>query len=114
MLEQWWIELCIAEALALDVADLSLDADPQTLSARRQGQPVQDRVDAPRDAGGAEIGALLWEHRPREATRCSPIDCLALGQGDVRGSEFFYALCRGATPTTDFDGSELVRPRNIM
>ena len=47
----------------------------------RQGQQVQDRADAPRAAGRAEIGPHLWEHQRGEARGRSPVDGLALGQG---------------------------------
>ena len=82
MLEQWRAGLRIAEALTLEVSDLSRDAEPpNTARARRQGQQVEGRADAPRAAGRAEIGPLLWEHQPGEARRRPPVDGVALGQG---------------------------------
>ena len=48
MLEQWRAGLRIAEALALEVADLSLDAEPPTLRVRAgKSNRSQDRTDAP-------------------------------------------------------------------
>ena len=79
MLEQWRAGLRIAEALALGVADLSLDADAQ--GARRQRQQVEDRTDAPRAAGGVPIGPVILQHQPGKARRYPPVDGVALGQG---------------------------------
>ena len=81
MLEQWRAGMRIAEALAHEVADLSRCRATNTEGARRQGQQVQDRTDAPRAAGRAEVGPLLWEHHPGGARRCPSIDGVAMGQG---------------------------------
>ena len=43
MLEQWRAGLRIAEALALEVADLSLDAEPPTLRVRA-GKGIRSRI----------------------------------------------------------------------
>ena len=80
-LEQWRTGLRIAEALVLEVVDLSLNADRPTQGASGQGQKVQDRADALLVADGAEVGALLWKHQAREARLCSPVDGVALGPG---------------------------------
>ena len=57
MMEQWRAGLRVAEALAIELADLSLDA------------------------GVVEIGSLLREHQPGKTRRRSPFDGVALGQG---------------------------------
>ena len=82
MLEQWRAGLRIAEALALEVADLSLDAEPPTLRVR-SGKGNRSRiVPMHRELQAAlRFGTLLWEHQRGEARRRSPVDGLALGQG---------------------------------
>ena len=81
MLEQWGAGLRIAEALVLEVVDLSLNAERPTQGASGQGQKAQDRADALLVAGGAEGGALQWKHQAGEARLCSPVDGVALGPG---------------------------------
>ena len=74
MLEQWRAGLRIVEALVIEVVDLSLNAERPTQGASGQGRQVEDSVDAPRAAGGAKVGALLWKHQAGEARLCSPVD----------------------------------------
>ena len=81
MLEQWGAGLRNAEALVLEVVDLSLNAERPTQGASGQGQKVQDRADALLVAGGAEVGALLWKHQAGEARLCSPVAVVELGLG---------------------------------
>ena len=52
-----------------------------TEGTRRQVQRDQNRTDAPRAVGGAEIGPLLLEHRIGEIRRCPPVDGCGAGSG---------------------------------
>ena len=81
MLEQWRAGLRIAEALALEVADLSLDAEPPTLRVRAAKGNRSRIVPMHRKLHAALRSASPMGHQPWEARRCSPVDGVALGQG---------------------------------
>ena len=51
----------------------------------RQGQQDENRTDAPRAAGRAEVDAILWEHQPGEARRYSPRRRHGAGSGRRSG-----------------------------
>ena len=80
MLEQWRAGLRIAGALALEVADLSLDAEPPTLRVRAGKGNRSMIVPMHRELQAALRSTFLWEHQPGEAGRCPPVHGVALGQ----------------------------------
>ena len=71
MFEQWRAGLRIAEALALEVADLSLDAEPPTLRVRagkgNRSKIVPMHRDRPSPTGASARGGLLMSTRRRLA-----------------------------------------------
>ena len=82
MLEQWRAGLRITEALALEVADLSLDAEPPTLRVRAGKDNRSRIVPMHRELHDCvEIGTLLWDHHPGEARRRSPRRLRGAGSG---------------------------------
>ena len=87
MLEQWRAGLRITEALALEVADLSLDAEPPTLSVR---------------AGKGNRSRIVPMHRELQAALRSALSYGSIGQGrrvDVHPStawRWFKAAVRRA------------------